>query len=271
VPGPSVQGGALTHFGGALHIENSIIAGNAHPDGTYVPEFYSTNTGPISVAGANLIGSNATVQAYFPPGPLVGTSALLAPLGDYGGPTPTMPPFVGSRAIDAVIATAASPVTDQRGEPRPQGLRPDLGAVEGFLPAPTITLSATALATGVVGSAYPSTTITQTGGTDPVTFAVTQWALPAGLTLSSDGAISGTPTAAGSFPFTVTATDANGFTGSRAYTLTVQPSTFEVVWTLSTGLPARSATSSLMRRQAPRSRSPRASPGRRSRSRRASS
>ena len=43
------------------------------------------------------------------------------------------------------------------------------------------------------------------------------------MTLNSDGTWSGTATATGTFNFTVTATDAGGVTGSRAYTLTINP------------------------------------------------
>jgi tyrosinase len=56
------------------------------------------------------------------------------------------------------------------------------------------------------------------------TFAVSGGALPAGLALSSVGVLSGTPTAAGTSGFTVTATRAaSGATGSLAYALTVAP------------------------------------------------
>jgi hypothetical protein len=59
--------------------------------------------------------------------PLTG-NPLLAPLGNYGGPTQTMPPLGGSPAIDAGGPTALT--IDQRGFPRVSGLAPDLGAVE---------------------------------------------------------------------------------------------------------------------------------------------
>ena len=58
--------------------------------------------------------------------------ALLAPLGDYGGGTPTMPPLPGSSLIDAGIMLATTPANDQRGMLRPAGPRPDIGAVETF-------------------------------------------------------------------------------------------------------------------------------------------
>ena len=81
---------------------------------------------------------------------------------------------------------------------------------------PVITVSPATLPSGLVGSPY-SQAITATGGTGTYTYAVTAGALPAGLTLSAGGLLSGTPTAAGAFNFTVTATDSNGCTGSVSY------------------------------------------------------
>lgn len=69
---------------------------------------------------------------------------------------------------------------------------------------------------GTVGSAY-SATISATGGTTPYTFSITTGVISAGLTLSSAGAITGTPTAAGNYSFTVRATDASSQTYDRAY------------------------------------------------------
>ena len=47
------------------------------------------------------------------------------------------------------------------------------------------------------------------------------WTIPLGLALSSGGVLSGTPTAAGSFTFTVTAADANSCAGSQSYTVAI--------------------------------------------------
>jgi len=53
--------------------------------------------------------------------------------------------------------------------------------------------------------------------------------LPAGLTLSSGGVLSGTPTQTGSFPIVVKATDSNGCTGNGAtYTLVIACQTITV-------------------------------------------
>jgi hypothetical protein len=87
------------------------------------------------------------------------------------------------------------------------------------LGCPTITVTNPAVASGPVGVAF-SQTFTQTGGLGTTTFSTTS-TLPAGLTLSSAGALAGTPTQGGVFPITVTATDANACTGSSLYTLTI--------------------------------------------------
>lgn len=82
---------------------------------------------------------------------------------------------------------------------------------------PTITIDPAALPAAQKGVAY-SQTLTASGGTGPYTYAVTAGSLPPGLTLDPNtGVLSGTPTANGSYSFTVTATDANGCTGSQAY------------------------------------------------------
>ena len=55
------------------------------------------------------------------------------------------------------------------------------------------------------------------GGTAPYTFALFDGALPPGLSLSADGTIAGTPTAAGTFTFTVRVKDAHGCSDLRTY------------------------------------------------------
>jgi len=85
---------------------------------------------------------------------------------------------------------------------------------------PTITVNPATLSNGVMGQAY-NQTLTATGGNAPYTFAVSAGTLPNGVTLAVGGALSGTPTVAGVFNFTVTTTDANNCLGGRDYTLTL--------------------------------------------------
>ncbi|WP_250628367.1 putative Ig domain-containing protein [Pinirhizobacter soli] len=102
--------------------------------------------------------------------------------------------------------------------------------------APGIALAPATLPQGKVAVAYASTTLTASGGSAPYSYAVTAGALPAGLTLSPAGVISGTPTAAGPFNITVTATDKFNFQGTQAYTIAVdQPTPIVVNQTASTG------------------------------------
>jgi hypothetical protein len=80
-------------------------------------------------------------------------------------------------------------------------------------PAPSLTVVTTSgsLPQGVVSSSYASTQLNANGGFQPYTswivVAPGTGTLPPGLSLSSSGQISGTPTAAGTYPFTVQVTD----------------------------------------------------------------
>ncbi|MBV1854512.1 ExeM/NucH family extracellular endonuclease [Catellatospora sp. NEAU-YM18] len=71
---------------------------------------------------------------------------------------------------------------------------------------------------GTVGSAYSASV--SAGGGGPITFALSDGALPPGLSLSASGVVSGTPTVGGGYTFTVTATNPVS-TVARDYTVTV--------------------------------------------------
>ncbi|SFT59959.1 putative Ig domain-containing protein [Mesorhizobium sp. YR577] len=94
--------------------------------------------------------------------------------------------------------------------------------------APTITIGPDALPGGWAGVAYEPVAMTADGGEAPYAFTVTTGSLPEGLSLATTGEISGTPTEAGSFTFTLTATDDNGFSGTREYTLAVDAPTISI-------------------------------------------
>lgn len=83
-----------------------------------------------------------------------------------------------------------------------------------------ITLSPATLSAGQVGTAY-SATLAASGGKAPYTFAVTSGSLPDGLSLSSGGVLSGTPTSGDTKTFSVRATDAgfDGCFGERFYSI----------------------------------------------------
>ena len=97
---------------------------------------------------------------------------------------------------------------------------------------PTVTLAPTSVAAATVGTAY-SQTVTASGGKAAYTYEILAGGtLPAGVSLSSDGILSGTPTVAGTFNFTVRAKDSSTgsgpYYGSQAYSLTVAAPTIVV-------------------------------------------
>ena len=77
---------------------------------------------------------------------------------------------------------------------------------------------------GQVGQAITGFTLQATGGTSPYTWTAT--GLPAGVTVATNGAVSGTPTEDGTFDVTATATDSatpTAATDDVTFTLTVAP------------------------------------------------
>jgi hypothetical protein len=84
-------------------------------------------------------------------------------------------------------------------------------------PTPTTPLVLTATApfhNGEVGVAYAPIGLSATGGVQPYTWTISDGQLPAGLALASDGTVSGTPTSAGTFAFTVQVADAGNSTAT---------------------------------------------------------
>lgn len=86
---------------------------------------------------------------------------------------------------------------------------------------PPISLSPATLPDCTAGTVAYNQTLTTSGGTGASTYAVIAGSLPAGLTLSTNGSVSGTPTALGRFNFTVEATDSRECTGDSDYSITV--------------------------------------------------
>lgn len=123
-----------------LTLTNTIVAGN--PDSVN-GDIY--NDGALNRGGANIVqvlkndlGADAGAAA-------INLAPLLAPLGNYGGPTQTMPPLSGgSPAVDG-CTKGTSFTIDQRGLPRVVGARADIGAVEvqamSVTNSPTLTVS----------------------------------------------------------------------------------------------------------------------------------
>jgi hypothetical protein len=99
--------------------------------------------------------------------------------------------------------------------------------------ATTLSITTTSITSGTVGVAY-NATLAATGGASPYTWSVTSGTLP-GVTLSTAGALSGTPTTSGAYTFGIQVVDSIGFTASQSYNLTISPATHSVSlnWTAS--------------------------------------
>ncbi len=89
------------------------------------------------------------------------------------------------------------------------------------VPVPPLVISTASVPGATAGTAYPATTLGATGGTSPYSWSISAGALPAGLTLSSAGAITGTPTASGPFSFTAQAKDSASGSATQSYSMTI--------------------------------------------------
>ncbi len=98
------------------------------------------------------------------------------------------------------------------------------GLIATFLPAGTFTppsITTTSLPNAQQNVSY-SATLSASGGTSPYTWSVVAGSLPAGLTLgASTGTISGTPTSAGPYTFTVQLADAASQTATQPLSISV--------------------------------------------------
>lgn len=144
-------GGALFHLTydsalsrtGAVLVVNSILAGTLGGPDLAIAQPANTTAGTnlgltvLSASEPNLIQSFTNSGGSFTNTGVITNAPLLGPLGNYGGPTPTMSLLPGSPAIDAGDDSAA-PATDQRGFPRISGAHVDLGAFEVQPPPPVI-------------------------------------------------------------------------------------------------------------------------------------
>jgi hypothetical protein len=171
-----------------------------------------TASRPLSITITGL-----TITTLYLPSGLVGTaySQTLAAIGGItpftwtltAGALPAGLTLSSSGTISGTPTTAGTAsftvkVTDSS-TPKPQTVSQPLSiAIIG------LTITTKWLPNGIVGTAY-SQTLAAIGGITPFTWTLTAGALPAGLTLSSSGTISGTPTAAGKANFTVTVTDSS--------------------------------------------------------------
>lgn len=106
----------------------------------------------------------------------------------------------------------------------------------GAAAGPSIALAPSTLPSVQRGVEYPPTTITASGAAEPYSFDVISGTFPPGLALDPGGAISGTPTTANTYTFTVRATDSTPaglggpYAGTRTYTVAINEPPFRGVF-----------------------------------------
>jgi len=212
----SIVGGGIYNLEGAVTVNQSTVTGNAASGGGSYPScggiYDQDQYGSIAlfnsiVAGntsPNITGYSAGLNSYTYYGGftltgvnLTNGTPLLASLGHYGGPTPTMPPLPGSPAIDG-CTNGSTFTTDQRGYPRSVGLAPDIGAVEGvYNPAGPGKLKNVAR----LGNGSVSFTLTNYSDMSFTVLASTNVALPSSQ-WSNLGTVAESPLGSGQYPFT---------------------------------------------------------------------
>lgn len=133
---------------------------------------------------------------------------------------------VGKWAPLVGLLLAASACTGQCGTTAKAPIKTTpVAAVPSALPTPTAPLQASSspFHGGEVGVAYAAVSLSASGGAAPYSWSVSTGALPGGLSLGPSGSVSGTPSSAGSFTFTVQVADARGSTASIAGTIGIAP------------------------------------------------
>ncbi len=187
----------------------TISAGLSGPQGLVVD-----TAGVIWVTNTN----NNTVTRYSPAGALVDTisgSGLNLPAGialdasgrvvvsNFSGASLTS--FAGTALVNTVVGGATL-----------------LAGPIGVAAVPVVTVTtATPLPGATVGTPY-SQSLAAAGGTGPYTWALASGSLPAGVSVTSAGVVSGTPSTRGTFAFSVTVTDSAGPSHSTTYAMSLR-------------------------------------------------
>jgi hypothetical protein len=205
----------------------------AHPTGASLEVPPGALAEPVElsitgIAAPAAFGSAALGQAF-----------VLGPEGqEFLRPIKLQVPFdaarvpAGANAQDALVMIApdgsdefaALETTLQLAEGQLEAETAHFSVVVPIIPAtpnPLRITSKAALPDATVGSAYGPVQLEVSGAKAPARWEVVRGALPAGLALSSAGALSGTPSSAGTSTFTVRVSDAAGYKLEKALSLLV--------------------------------------------------
>jgi len=163
---------------------------------------YTTGNG-TATAGSDFTGSSGTLN--WADGESTSKTFSIAILNDgVREPDETVTITLSNGTGDATLGTAVATLTIANDDP-------------------AFTLALNTGGNSIVGTSGTAlnTTLNANGGTGPYTWTVASGSLPSGVTLNSNGTITGTPTATGTYTITAQATDANGNSDTQTFTLTV--------------------------------------------------
>lgn len=145
-------GGIGSYSGATTTVTDAILAGNSASAAANGNDCGGTLAGGSALLISDTTGCTTTAVTN-----VIVADPLLGSLQDNGGPTLTMLPGAGSPAIDAGATTLT---TDQRGETRPVGAGPDIGAVEVQAPAlPSLSIDDVSVTEGDSGTTDATFTI----------------------------------------------------------------------------------------------------------------
>ena len=167
--------------------------------GTYMPN--SLHPKPTTRSGRGRARPEDTMSGGLPPGLTLSSSGQIT-----GVPTQT-----GSYTFDVTVSDSSS--SDQQFQPAT--LTIDVNAV-----SPLLITTTSPLPNGTVGVPY-SIPLRAQGGEIPYTWTIASGTVPPGLLAGGAGSLTGTPTQAGDYTFTLTVSDLSGQTASATFTLTV--------------------------------------------------
>ncbi len=238
----SVSSGSLPP-GVTLNASTGLLSGTPTTAGTFSFTVKVTDHAGLTDTKDTSITIVPAPSLSFPAPPSGWTNTVyLDTLTESGGVSPftwslasgSLPPGISLTSSGNLSGTATATgtysftvkVTDANGQAATQAtsLTINAGVTANFSPPPA----------AAVNVAY-SDTLTATGGTTPYTWSVNAGTLPPGITLSPAGVLSGTPTATGSFSFSVNVIDANNGVSTASVTLVVSTSSLTITSTASTG------------------------------------
>ncbi len=159
----------------------------------------------------SVTGGAGTLTYSLSAGALPAGLSLSSSTGAITG-TPTGPDTTSNFTVEVTDSSTVSPQSETQA----------LSILINPAAALAVTTTPNSLPVGTVGTVHPTTPLTATGGIPPYTWTITSGALPPGFNpLTSAGQLSGTPTSAGTYSFTVQVTDSTKATATADLSIMV--------------------------------------------------